>query len=59
MVISTRLRYGHPPLQGAQGVDFEQDYLQKVSAQTARNIQELCKRLVSAGNRIQVTMKSN
>ena len=41
----------------SDGIDFDTDYLAKVNALTPADIQDFCKKVVAAGNRVQVTMK--
>lgn len=41
----------------AEGVDFGKDYCAKVDALTPKDIQDFCRDILAAGNRVQVTMK--
>lgn len=41
----------------ADGVDFNDSYLERIDALTAQDIQSMCRAILDAGNRIQVTMK--
>lgn len=41
----------------ADGVDFNDSYLERIDALTTQDIQSLCQTIIDAGNRIQVTMK--